>query len=361
MNVGIDGRALQGSRAGVGRYVFELCRALDVEMPEARFFVYSHIPVEMPVVSDRWTLRVEANPIYRTMRSFVWLKTRAGVLCREDDVAGFWGCASFIPRLPKKTRSVITVHDLNYRLVPDTMHTAAVWQYRLFFRRDLAKADSVLANSQGTSDRIREYDGRSADGVVYPAVSPIFSRQSDADVRECLQRYKLTFPYVLAVATWEPRKNLELLLTTLAQIHACGELGQRRLVLVGGRGWKNDRLTALVRDHPDLVHPLGYVPDQDLPMLYSGADAFVFPSTYEGFGMPVLEARACGTPVVTTDTPELREAGGPDAVYVRPTIEGIRSGLRQVLSSGRRPSGVFERPTWADGARTLAAALRGTL
>jgi glycosyltransferase involved in cell wall biosynthesis len=283
------------------------------------------------------------------------------VLCREDNIGGFWGCASFFPRLPQATRRVVTVYDLNYRLVPDTMHTAAVWQYRLFFRRDLARADSVLAISRGTAERVTDYFGRGVDGIVYPAVSTIFGRRPDLDVGECLQRYKLTFPYVLAVATWEPRKNLEVLLTTLDQMQACGELGQRRVVLIGGRGWKDGRLTAMVGDRSNLVHPLGYVPDHDLPLLYSGADAFVFPSTYEGFGMPVLEARACGTPVVTTDTPELREAGGPDAIYVRPTMEGIRSGLRQVLSSGQRPSGVFERPTWADGARTLAAALRGTL
>lgn len=362
MRIGIDGRALQGRRAGVGRYVFELCRALDAEMPDARFFVYSHIPVEMPVASSRWTLRVERRSLFRAMRSFLWLKARVGALCREDEIDVFWGCASFLPCLPRTVRRVVSAYDLNYRLVPKTMYTAAVWQYRLFFCRDLARADSVLAISRGTAERLKDTCGRTADAIVYPAVSPRFGPQLEADVRDCHRRHGLSFPYLLAVATWEPRKNLELLLDAVVQMKARGDLGQRRLVLVGGRGWKDDRLMQRMGEHSDLIHPLGYVSDEDLPMLYAGADAFVFPSIYEGFGMPVLEARACGTPTVTTDIPELREAGGADAIYVLPTTEGIQSGIKAALDADwpRRP--VASRwPSWGDGARTLATALRGKL
>lgn len=362
MNVGIDGRALQGNRAGVGRYVFELCRALNDVMPDAKFFVYNRDPVEMPIVSSRWVPRVETSSLFRTMPSILWFRTRVGALCREDGVQAFWGCTSFLPRLPKNVRSVLTVYDLNYKLVPDTMHTAALWQYRIFFRHELASADSVLAISRGTADRLREYFGRSTDGIVYPTISPLFGPQSATEIRECRQRHGLGFPYLLAVGTWEPRKNLDLLLDAIIAMKACGELGQRRLVLVGGRGWKDDRLGGRIGTLSGLVEPLGYVSDLDLPKLYAGADAFVFPSIYEGFGMPVLEARACGTPIVTTDSPELREAGGPDAVYVTPTLDGIRNGIKMVLRPDYpRRAGSVTWPTWEDGATALATTLRGAL
>jgi glycosyltransferase involved in cell wall biosynthesis len=353
---------LQGARAGVGRYVFELCRALDVLLPEARFFVYSHIPVDMPVYSPRWLLRDAPQAFIpsRRLRSFLGLKTWVGMQCRSDRIDAFWGCASFLPQLSDNVRKVLTVYDLNYKLVPETMLTPAVWLYRLFFKSDVMQADYVLAISKGTSIRLTDFVHRSADAIIYPAVAPDFTPSSITDIQKCLNRYGITIPYLLAVATWEPRKNLELLLNTFLQMKESGELAKHRLILVGGRGWKDVRLAKLVGAAKHVL-PLGYVPDTDLPLLYAGADAFVFPSIYEGFGIPVLEARACGATVVTTDIPELREAGGPNAIYIEPTAEGIRQGLRLALQADRRSNTAVRLPTWEEGAQTLAAALRGTL
>lgn len=360
--IGIDGRALQGARAGIGRYVFELCRAIDLLLPEAKFFVYSHFPIEMPVNSPRWISRIAPKSVLplRKLRSFLGLKTWVGALCRKDRIDAFWGSASFLPDLPKDIRSVLTVYDLNYIMVPETMRCSAIWQYRLFFRRDALRADYILTISQGTTRRLADLVQCSADAVVYPAVSPAFRPRLPADIQKCLHRYGIVFPYLLAVATWEPRKNLELLLKTFLQMKESGELAETRLVLAGGRGWKDERLTTLI-GAAEHVLPLGYVPDMDLSLLYAGAVAFVFPSIYEGFGMPVLEARASGIPIVATDIPELREAGGADAIYIEPTADGIRRGLHQALQGGRRttPSGWL--PTWEEGAKTLAAALCGTL
>ena len=108
------------------------------------------------------------------------------------------------------------------------------------------------------------------------------------------------------------------------------------------------------------VIALGYVPDDDLPALYSGCDVFVFPSIYEGFGIPVLEARACGARVVATDIPEIREAGGDSTTYVMPTSEGIRSGIMRVLSQPQTASTGTMRPhTWEESAVTFARLLIG--
>lgn len=357
MKIGIDGRALQGARTGVGRYVYELCRELDSALPDAYFFIYSSVPLEMPVSSGRWTLRLDQSPLARHLKPVLWLKYRCGLLCKKDNLDVFWGAATFLPRLPRSVRTVITVYDLNFKIVPETMGLAHRWAFRLFFKKDVARADVVTAISKGSSERLLNLFGRAADAIVYPAASASFYPQPDALVQQVLLRHGLSRPYLLAVATWEPRKNLELLIHTFLDMKKSGLLAEHKLVLVGGRGWKDQRLAALLPG-TDTVVPLGYVPDDRLAPLYSGAEVFVFPSIYEGFGMPVLEAMACGTKVVTADIPELREAGGTDAIYVAPTAEGIRRGIMLALAQERGSAGV-ERclPSWEAGARDLADAL----
>jgi glycosyltransferase involved in cell wall biosynthesis len=181
------------------------------------------------------------------------------------------------------------------------------------------------------------------------------------EARVVLDRYSVSVPYILSVATWEPRKNIPTLIEAFLEMKRRGELPGYKLVLVGGRGWKDRKLASLVENlERENVIPVGYVPDEHLPFLYSGAELFVFPSTYEGFGMPVLEARACGTRVVASDIPELREAGGSNSVYVIPTAQGIREGILAVLSRNDRTEAAdLSSYSWETGAAELAAVLVG--
>jgi glycosyltransferase involved in cell wall biosynthesis len=175
-----------------------------------------------------------------------------------------------------------------------------------------------------------------------------------------MEIYGISQPYLLNIAVWEPRKNLELLVRTFINMKKNGWLPKHKLVLIGKKGWKSNRTVSLVSDSigEHIIAP-GYVPDQHLPALYVGADAFIFPSLYEGFGMPVLEARACGTRIVATDIPELREAGGKDPVYVEPTEEGIREGILEALKKAKPDPTQLIRRTWEQGGMTLAKALLG--
>ncbi len=359
--IGIDGRAFMGTPTGVGRYVIELCRQLDHLLPKAHFFVYGPSALSLPVCSERWAARIDQSWMARNLNRGLWLISRAGSLCRADRLDVFWGAVTLLPALGPRVRAVSTVHDLNHKIVPSTMRARDLWGRRLLFRQSLVRANEILTNSHGTAAKLHSVYGFTAAAVVQPGVSEEFTPQPGDKVEACLNKYRLKTPYLLAVGTREPRKNFELLVETFLKMKTEGLMREHALVLAGSRGWKDRRLCELLERGASYgVIVLDYVDQGDLPALYTGADALICPSLYEGFGMPVLEARACGTRVVASDIPELREAGGDETVYITPDAAGIREGILAVINDRAAAEGRAERlPTWEDGAEMLAKVLIG--
>jgi glycosyltransferase involved in cell wall biosynthesis len=225
----------------------------------------------------------------------------------------------------------------------------------------LARANKVLTISEATASKLRSVYGCAAVAVVRPGVSNRFAPQPSDKVEDCLRKYGLKKPYLLAVGTREPRKNFALLVEVFLQMRTEGLLYAHMLVLAGSKGWKDRRLRmCLERGESFGVTSLNYVDQDDLAPLYAGADALICPSLYEGFGMPVLEARACGTQVVASDIPELREAGGYGTIYINPNSVGIRRGILAVTHRGGAAKTCIDRlSTWEEGAEVLAEALTG--
>jgi glycosyltransferase involved in cell wall biosynthesis len=180
--------------------------------------------------------------------------------------------------------------------------------------------------------------------VVYPGRDETLHVVESAPVRA---KYKLPDDYILHVGTLQPRKNLIRLIEAMQAIrHAQRQVGIRNLTLVlaGQPGWLSAPVLAKAREHSDVVRLLGYVPDEDLAGLYSGARAFVFPSLYEGFGFPVLEAMACGTPVICSDTSSLPELVGEAALLVDPTdTSALASAVARVLSEDNLRAALVEK------------------
>jgi glycosyltransferase involved in cell wall biosynthesis len=359
--IGIDGDALRAPLSGVGHYVYNLCRELDALMPNALFIAYSRLESEALLLpSPRWQLRNEPLLSLRRLPSFVWLKTRCRTMCAADRIDVFWAGRTLHPGLASRVRTVCTVHDLNHLMVPKMMQHRTRWSNQFWFRQDILTADCVLANSFGTAKRLRKMLGVEAYDVVYPGVTPqfhLFQAESEIEIPENLARLGVKHPYLLSVATPEPRKNLEVVLRAYIDLKRNGQLSKYQLVLAGPAGWKNRPWKQILGEARLYGAVLaGYVPDELMPTLYAGAEALVFPSLYEGFGMPVLEARCCGARVVTTDIPELREAGDGYVIYVQPTLEGIKAGILQAMSAPKPPPAVGRR--WNDSARNLARAFR---
>lgn len=163
----------------------------------------------------------------------------------------------------------------------------------------------------------------------------------------------------MAVGTLEPRKNLGSLITAFLDLLNSGQLINFTLLIAGQPGWRNASIhRQLAASSAKNIRWLGYLADDDLVALYQGAAAFVMPSFYEGFGMPVLEARVAGTPVLASDIPELREAGGPDCVYVTPSKDGIKKGLLKILSIKKKPDPVPAAASWEEAGRVMANLFR---
>jgi glycosyltransferase involved in cell wall biosynthesis len=361
--IGIDGRALAGPRAGSGRYVAELCDVLDRALPQARFLVYGNVPAALPVGSPRWAWRGEERPWWRACSPFLWYLLRAGRLAGRDGVTAFWGGSNFLPLgLPRRVRAVVTVLDLVHRVFPQSMGAKHRLAFGAFFRAGLRRAEVVTSISAGTAGRLREWGYRGAEVVVRPGVSGRFVPPGAAAIAAMREALGLTGAYVLSVSTLEPRKNLAALVEAYLGMRAAGELSGVALVLVGQAGWKNAGLQAKIEEARAAgaeIRLAGHVPDELLPALYAGAETVVMPSIYEGFGLPVLEARCCGARVVAADIPEIREAGGEQVSYVAPTVAGIQAGIRRALLTPPPVSAGEDAdiPRWeAEGAK-LARAL----
>lgn len=353
--IGIDGRRLEPRLKGIGRYIWELCKGLDQVLPAAEFFVYTPTPRGLTAISRRWSIRVDDSRWGRLPNN-LWLVARAGVLSRRDRLDVFWGGTGLLPLVGLNAPTVLTVHDVVHRVAPETMDFSALWATRLFFASSLAKAGAIVSNSAGTAERLVASFGYKTAAVVRPGLSEVFQPQPKAHTDSVLMRHGVERPYLLSVCTWEPRKGLETLIRAFLGMKAEGQLAHHKLLLVGERGWKDSPIIELVRSNESIVS-LGYVDDISLAGLYNGASAFIYPSSYEGFGMPVLEARACGARVVTSDTPELREAGGENAIYVDPTETGVRTGISLALETETAPPVAWRDWDWTRSASVLATVL----
>jgi glycosyltransferase involved in cell wall biosynthesis len=360
LRLGIDGDALRAPLSGVGSYVLRLCRELENLLPDAMLFAYSRFPAAQLVLpSARWHVRSEPHVGLRRLPSFVWLKTRGAAFCARDRLHVFWAGRTLHPRLKGPTVTVCTVHDLNHVLVPETMQSSTLWSHRLWFERDVALANLVVANSRGTAQRMNDLLALSADAIITPGLDASFrppSHEENLLALAELGAMGVHPPYVLSVSTLEPRKNIGTLIDAFIELRQVGQLSSHSLVLVGANGWMGKTLASKVTNASGhRIVQTGYVPGRLLPALYANAEVFVLPSLYEGFGMPVLEARACGTRVVVSDTPELREVGGPHATIVEPTVAGVRAGIERAISSSRAPElALAEEFAWSRAAKRLA-------
>jgi glycosyltransferase involved in cell wall biosynthesis len=318
VKIGIDARPLSYPLTGIGVYLANLLDHLQSVDRQNQYVLMSNAPLRYRIVNPAWGAihGKVAHKVYST----VWYLGIVPVLAKRLQLDLFWGPRHHLPPfLPKRIRTVVTVHDVVHRLMPGTMTAANRLTERALMGSSVNRADRVAADSLSTAADLRRIFKLPAGKVatVYPGV-PDHSLLPGDDRRQPGVRPPSGRRYFLFVGSLEPRKNLWRVLDGFAL--AAKRYPDIDLVIAGGGGWKNQALGRRIRHHrgPGQIHMTGYVAASELAHLYRHAHGLVFPSLYEGFGFPVVEAMAAGLPVIGSNRGSLAEVIASAGLRVDP-------------------------------------------
>lgn len=317
--------------AGVSRYTYRLIEGLAEglgrdarESDDQRYTVFVTARDRAAVAqfhNGPVRLAPSRGVTTRPVQRIAWEQTRLPGMLRRLHVDVFHSPVNVLPlRLP--CASVVTIHDLAFVHYPQFYRPARRLYQRVFTSRSARHATRVIADSHSTRRDIITYFDVNPDHVrvVYPAIEPRFRPVADpAALGNFRAEHHLPEHFLLYLATLEPRKNVEGLVRAYAQLRTL-DPAVPPLVLAGAKGWYYETIFALVRTLgiERAVTFAGYVRDEEQPLWYAAADLFIYPSYFEGFGLPVAEAMACGTPVITSNASSLPEVAGEVAVQVDP-------------------------------------------
>ncbi|HID62250.1 MAG TPA: glycosyltransferase family 1 protein [Anaerolineae bacterium] len=370
MLIGVDAsRAATRERTGTENYSLNLIRHLLALERGHRYRLYFNQPpaVELfPMMADL-DLRVMPFPRLWTHLRLSWEMAR-----HPPDV--LFVPAHVLPLVHPRS-SVVTVHDLGYLYYPGAHRPLDRLYLDLSTRYNARAASRVIAVSQATKDDLVRRCGLEADKitVVYSGCDGTMQPVEDeATIERVKAHYGIRGDYILYVGTLQPRKNLGRLLEAYAMLRKQARRGERPcLVIAGRKGWLYGQIFQQVERlglGTEVIFP-GYVSQDDLPVLLSGARLFVFPSLYEGFGLPVLEAMACGTPVLCSNVSSLPEVAGDAALLIDPLdVKGMAEAMGRLLQDGKLRTQLVERGfrqvrqfSWERCARETLAVLEDTL
>jgi glycosyltransferase involved in cell wall biosynthesis len=353
MHIGIDYTAAAWQGAGIGRYTRELIRAIVAQGEAHRyslFYAAGGLAPDSPYIADlRRLCAAHANlrcvPIPLSPRRLTQFWQRLRVPLPVELFTGrldILHAPDFVLP-PTRARTIVTIHDLSFLVHPECAEPGMARYLTDAVPRGLRRANVILADSQATRNdlvRLLAIDPARVE-LVYPGVGPHFRPMAEEATAPVHRRLGLPDRFLLFVSTLEPRKNLVRLLEAFAQVIQAEDadlqpsISDLHLVIAGRRGWLYEDIFAAI-DRLQLrerVRLLDYVHDNDLPALYNLAAAFAYPSIYEGFGIPPLEALACGTPTVIADNSSLPEVVADAAVLVSAEDVGsIASGIARVVS-----------------------------
>jgi len=331
MKIGIDIRAASGEKAGKGWYAFHLVYNLLKIDKRNQYFLYTNIGI------PGFGQFKNAEQKVINGKGFLWHMRAAKDIEREKVEIFFAPTSYIIPALlPESVKTVVTVHDLVAFLFRGTHNRKAVIIEKLFFKKTLKKARFLLAVSENTKrDIVNKFNyEKDKIGVVYPGADDTFKPIEKDTLKEFIEKTQLPEKFFLAVGTLEPRKNYKNLILGFHEFLKDNK--DYHLIIVGKKGWKFEGIYHLIEELKlkNHVHILGYLSGTSLVNLYNLAEAFVFPSIYEGFGIPPLEAMKCGCPVIVSNTSSIPEVVGDAGLYISPEKSvSIAGALKKITSN----------------------------
>jgi glycosyltransferase involved in cell wall biosynthesis len=364
--LGVDVERLTGRRTGVARYLSALLREwARIELPFEHVTLYSPVPLPAKSLPERHPYVVRVPTPSRPPAAWThWTLARAA---RGVDVLF---CPSYVLPLAFRGAAVVTIHDAIHEVMPETFSRRSLWTRRRLYRSSARRAEVVLTDSASSKRDIERVYGLQDDRVVaIPlGVDDSFRAVTKEDEERVRGRYGFgASELVLFVGKFSHRRNLPTLVRAFAELRRAHD-ADVLLVLAGddhlGLGLQNLAETLGIGAG---VRVLGHVPDEDLPALYATSTMLAYPSEYEGFGLPVAEAMAAGTAVITLDNSALREVAGDAALVLpEPTVDGLAQAMWRVLSDSdfreelvRRGKARAWRFSWSETAqRTMTTLTR---
>lgn len=321
MQIALNAQLLNTSHSYRGAGVSNYCRHLLAHLgalPTAgsQFTAFIN-PCTPPVPGIH--LQQTALPVQHPLLRIIWEQSLFPLVLQQQRFDLVHGLVNVLP-LATQTPGIVTVHDLSFLRMPEKFQAAKRWYLTQLCRASVAKARHIIAVSRQTADDLHHFwqvdPGKIS--VIYNGVGEEFTPAPDAQVAAFCQARGLPARFFLYLGTLEPRKNLPLLVRAYARFRA-GTTRENQavmLVIAGAKGWFYEQIFALVTElqlEEAVLFP-GYIPNAELPDWYRAAEAFVYPSLFEGFGLPVLEAMACGAPVICSDAGSLIEVAGDHAL-----------------------------------------------
>ena len=370
--IGIDATALPPQPAGAGIYTINLIRSLAALDTDIEFYIFAQQSGRRLIETENigllnWVILPDKSP----PRRLIWEQTGLPGLVRKTEL-DLLHSLHYTRPVSLECSSVVTFHDMTFFLYPK-YHT---FFKRMYFpaamRKSARSADALISVSENTKKDIVQYLDvpDSKIHVVYHGVDNRFAPISDrGQLGAISQKYILPAEFILYVGVVEPRKNLISLLNVFHNL--LKSFKNLRLVIAGQPGWGYNEVREIIaklnlQDHVQLT---GFIPPEDLPAIYNLARLFVYPSLYEGFGLPVLEAMACGTPTITTSTSSLPEIIGDAGKLVPPNDDrALLEAMQNLLEDEREQSKLSKkglkraaRFTWDRAARETCTVYRHVL
>ncbi len=333
--------AITAPLTGIGRYALELARGLAQHAAIEELRLYSAYrwvgdPTQA-LAANRTIAAIRRNVPFKTQALELYQGLRSGLFrLHTRRLRGFVLHTPNYVLMPFDGPTLATVHDLSWLSYPDAHPVERVKFLDRHLPETLARANLVLTDSAFVAAEIAARFGLPREKIraIPLGVDAAYRPRTAEEMLATLAKYGLErSAYLLVVATLEPRKNLDRLVRAYAALPAATK-ARHPLVIVGARGWLNQDFERTIAplEAAGTVRRLGYVGEDELPLIYAGAHAFAFPSLYEGFGLPVLEAMASGVPVLTSSVSSMPEVAGDAALTVDPTDEdALREGLARVL------------------------------
>lgn len=337
MRVALDGKPLAAALTGVGRYTLELASALASVAPVDDFTLLSPTPLETSAAVElKRRLSTNLHEIHLNSERLnrYWWSLGLPLYLAKTSFDLFHGTNYDTPRF-NRIPTIVTIHDLSTLLYPDTHEQRLVARARRRLPKVARNATMIITGAESVKREICEQLGVASGKVAVTPYAPraVFGRMALEDSVETRRRLGVADQFILFVGTIEPRKNLQTLVRAFDEILRTTR-HTPQLVIAGKRGWLMEGFFSSLKSNglEDRILFTGYLSDDDLRALYSSCGVFVYPSIYEGFGLPPLEAMACGAPVVTSDIPVIRETVGNAAQMVNPMdVQEVAAAIVKVL------------------------------